>query len=75
MKKSKYYYDYTRNMSAEQEMNFFQNNNCKYNTCLKETCDCCRGLPECPWNECLCRKDASLWDRIKEIVYAWFKKN
>lgn len=42
MKKSKYYYDYTRNMSEEQEKEFYKKNHC--------------GRPSCDLSECLCEK-------------------
>lgn len=35
VKRSKYYYDYTRNMSVEQELNF-----CKKENCDKSKCNC-----------------------------------
>ena len=51
---SKYYYDYTRNMSTEQEKEFYKNPNCTTDTCEKQECDCCRGMEECPNEVCEC---------------------
>ena len=43
--KSKYYYDYTRNMSDEQIKN---------SACGKDSCKCCKGSFICPHEECKC---------------------
>ncbi len=54
MKHSKYYYDYTRNMSVEQEKEFNEKNHCGRPTCELETCICCKGMEDCPNEECEC---------------------
>ena len=47
--RSKYYYDYFRNMSEEQIKH-----HCGRPTCEKEFCICCKGLAECPNEVCEC---------------------
>ena len=54
MNKSKYYYDYTRNMSVEQEMEMRANNNCGKPTCELKECTCCKGEKNCPNKDCTC---------------------
>ncbi len=51
---SKYYYDYTRNMSVEQEKEFNKKNHCGRPTCELETCICCKGMEKCPNEVCEC---------------------
>ena len=66
MKKSKYYYDYTRNMSVEQEMKVKAQNHCGRPTCELEGCMCCMGKKECPNEKCDCpKKKLTVWERIK----------
>ncbi len=53
--KSKYYYDYTRNMSQEQ-INEFEKSKNLMETCKKESCGCCKGADKCPNKVCVCPK-------------------
>lgn len=56
--KSKYYYDYTRNMSIEQIEKM---------TCGSKGCGCCKGEQECPNKTCVCpKRKSSLLDIFKD---------
>lgn len=50
---SKYYYDYTRNMSKEQEKEFYEKNHC--------------GKPNCDSESCLCEKHLGFDSWIEEL--------
>tara|TARA_R100001510_G_C7518136_1_gene114802 strand:- start:155 stop:442 length:288 start_codon:yes stop_codon:yes gene_type:complete len=53
---SKYYYDYTRNMSEEQIKN---------SPCGRPVCHCCKGASECPHEVCECK------DHVGPSLEAW----
>jgi len=48
--KSKYYYDYTRNMSEKQ----IEESKNLLPTCKKKSCGCCKGASKCPNDICKC---------------------
>ena len=55
---SKYYYDYTRNMSEEQIKN---------SPCGKPVCHCCNGSSECPHEVCECNNTIGLDILIEQL--------
>ena len=63
MKRSKYYYDYTRNMSVEQEMKVKEQNNCGRPTCEVGSCN---KKNKCP------KKKLTLWQRVKNSKWVFF---
>jgi len=63
MTKSKYYYDYTRNMSMEQ----IEKNKNLIPTCENKSCGCCKGDSTCPNETCVCPKEKNnLLDIFKD---------
>jgi len=70
VRKSKYYYDYTRNMSPEQ----IEKNKNLMPTCEEKSCGCCKGASECPNEVCKCEKNKKSFFNIFKDGNDWNEK-